>query len=110
MERVKTDMYAVIETGGKQYRAAENDVLRVEKIEANVGDLVTLDQVLMIGSADGVKVGVPYIAGASVTAKVVRQDKGRKIEGFRYKAKKNERKRFGHRQYFTELVIQSVTG
>lgn len=103
-------MYAVIETGGKQYRAAENDVLRVEKIEANVGDVVTLGQVLMIGSESGVKVGAPYVSGASVTAKVVRQDKGKKIEGFTYKPKKNQRKRYGHRQYFTEIVIQSVTG
>jgi large subunit ribosomal protein L21 len=103
-------MYAVIETGGKQYRAAENDVLRVEKIEANVGDVVTLGQVLMIGSESGVKVGAPYVAGASVTAKVVRQDKGKKIEGFTYKPKKNQRKRYGHRQFFTEIVIQSVTG
>ena len=103
-------MYAVIETGGKQYRAAENDVLRVEKIEANVGDVVTLGQVLMIGSESGVKVGAPYVSGASVTAKVVRQDKGKKIEGFTYKPKKNQRKRYGHRQFFTEIVIQSVTG
>ena len=103
-------MYAVIETGGKQYRAAENDVLRVEKIEANVGDVVTLGQVLMIGSENGVKVGAPYVSGASVTAKVVRQDKGKKIEGFTYKPKKNQRKRYGHRQFFTEIVIQSVTG
>ena len=95
-------MYAVIETGGKQYRAAENDVLRVEKIEANVGDVVTLGQVLMIGSENGVKVGAPYVSGASVTAKVVRQDKGKKIEGFTYKPKKNQRKRYGHRQFFTE--------
>ena len=103
-------MYAVIETGGKQYRAAENDVLRVEKIEANVGDVVTLGQVLMIGSESGVKVGAPYVSGASVTAKVTRQAKGPKIEGFTYKPKKNQRKRYGHRQFFTEIVIQSVTG
>lgn len=102
-------MYAVIETGGKQYRAAENDVLRVEKLDANVGDEVTLDKVLLVSTDGGVRVGAPYVEGASVTAKVVRQDKGRKIEGFTFKAKKNERRRFGHRQFFTELKIQSIS-
>src|SRR6476659_1862219 len=103
-------MYAVIETGGKQYRAAENDVLRVEKIEGNVGDEVTLDRVLMVSTDGGIRVGVPYLDGASVTARVVRQGKGRKIEGFTFKAKKNERRRFGHRQFFTELIIQTISG
>lgn len=102
-------MYAVIETGGKQYRASENDVLRVEKLEANVGDEVTLDKVLMVGGEGDVRVGAPYVEGATVTAKVVRQGKGKKIEGFTYKAKKNERRRFGHRQFFTELVVQSIS-
>lgn len=102
-------MFAIIKTGGKQYRAAEKDVLRVEKLEANVGDEVTLDQVLMVSTDTGVIVGAPFVSGASVTAKVTRQGKGRKIEGFTFKAKKNERKRFGHRQFFTELVIQSIT-
>jgi large subunit ribosomal protein L21 len=103
-------MYAVIETGGKQYRAAEKDVLRVEKLEANVGDEITIDQVLMLSTDAGVRVGAPYVQGAQVTARVVRQGKGRKIEGFTFKAKKNERRRFGHRQFFTELVVQSITG
>ena len=102
-------MYAVIETGGKQYRAAENDVLRVEKLEAEVGDEVTLDKVLMVSTDGGVKVGAPYVDGAKVTAKVTRQDKGRKIEGFTFKAKKNERRRFGHRQFYTELKIQTIS-
>ena len=102
-------MYAVIETGGKQYRAAEKDVLRVEKLEANVGEEVTLDKILMVSTDGGVRVGAPYVDGATVTARVVRQGKGRKIEGFRFKAKKNERKRFGHRQFFTELVVQSIS-
>ena len=102
-------MYAVIETGGKQYRVSENDVLRVEKLEAEVGDEVTLDRVLLVSSDGGIKIGAPYVDGATVTAKVVRQGKGRKIEGFTFKAKKNERKRFGHRQFFTELKIQSIS-
>jgi large subunit ribosomal protein L21 len=103
-------MYAVIETGGKQYRAAEKDTLRVEKLEAEVGDEITLDKVLMVSTDSGVKVGAPYVEGAAVTAKVVRQGKGKKIEGMTFKAKKNERKRFGHRQLFTELVVQSISG
>lgn len=102
-------MYAVIETGGKQYRAAENDVLRVEKLEAEVGDEVTLDRVLLVSQEGAVRVGAPYVEGVTVTARVVRQGKGRKIEGFTYKAKKNQRKRFGHRQLFTELVIQTIS-
>jgi len=103
-------MYAVIESGGKQYRAAEASVLRVEKLEAEVGDQVTLDRVLLVSSEAGVKVGAPYVAGASVTAKVTRQGKGRKIQGFTFKAKKNERRRFGHRQPFTELKVETISG
>jgi len=102
-------MYAVVETGGKQYRAAENDTLRVEKLEAEVGDEVTLDRVLMVSTDGGVRVGAPYLDGASVRAKVVRQGKGRKIEGLTFKAKKNERKRYGHRQPFTELVVTTIS-
>ena len=103
-------MYAIIKTGGKQYRATEQDVLRVEKLDANVGDSVTLDEVLMVSSEAGVRVGAPFLAGATVTARVVRQGKGRKIEGFTFKAKKNERKRYGHRQFFTELKIETISG
>lgn len=102
-------MYVVIETGGKQYRAAENDVLRVEKLDAAVGDEVTLDRVLMVSADSGVRVGAPYLDGASVTARVVRQGLGPKIEGFTFKAKKNQRKRFGHRQAFTELMVQTIS-
>lgn len=102
-------MYAIIETGGKQYRATEQDVLRVEKLDGNVGDAVTLSNVLMVSSEAGVRVGAPYVSGAAVTARVVRQGKGRKIEGFTFKAKKNQRKRYGHRQFFTELKIESIS-
>ena len=102
-------MYAVIETGGKQYRVSENDVLRVEKLEAEVGDEVTLDKVLLTSADGSIKVGAPYLDGATVTVKVTRQAKGKKIEGFRFKAKKNERKRYGHRQFYTELKVQSIS-
>ena len=102
-------MNAIIETGGKQYHVAQNDTLRVEKLDAEVGTEVTLDRVLLVTGEGSVRVGAPYVDGASVTARVVRQGKGRKIHGFHYKAKKNQRKRFGHRQLFTELVIQSIS-
>ena len=102
-------MYAVIETGGKQYRASEKDILRVEKLEAEVGDEVTIDKVLLVSNDGNVRVGAPYVDGATVTAKVLRQGKGKKIEGFTFKAKKNERRRYGHRQFFTELAIQTIS-
>jgi large subunit ribosomal protein L21 len=101
-------MYAVIQTGGKQYRVEEKSVVRVEKLDVEVGDSVQLDQVLMLGG-ETVQVGRPFINGASVTARVVRQGLGRKIHGFTYKAKKNVRRRYGHRQRFTELVVESIT-
>src|SRR5437660_9617011 len=103
-------MYAVIETGGKQYRASEQTRLRVEKLEVEVGSEVRLDRVLLVSGDAGVKVGRPYVDGAVVTAKVVRQGKGPKIHGFTFKAKKNQRRRFGHRQLFTELIIQKIEG
>lgn len=101
--------YAVVETGGKQYRAGEASLLRVEKLEAEVGDQVVLDRVLMVSNESGVRVGAPYVEGASVTAKVVRQGKDRKIHGFTFKPKKNQRRRFGHRQQFTELRVESIS-
>lgn len=102
-------MYAVVETGGKQYRVAEKDVLRVEKLEASAGDTVTLDRVLLVSGEGGVRIGAPYLEGVTVTARVLRQGKGRKIEGFTYKPKKNQRRRYGHRQLFTELLIESIS-
>jgi large subunit ribosomal protein L21 len=100
-------MYAVIKAGGKQYRVEEKSVVRVEKLDAAVGDTVQLGEVLMLGG-DSVKVGSPTVAGAAVTARVVRQGLGRKIDGFTYKKRKNERRRYGHRQPFTEVVIESI--
>src|ERR1041384_3290421 len=99
-------MYAVIETGGKQYRASEQTRLRVEKLEVEVGNEVRLDRVLLVSGDGGGEGGRPYVEGAVVTAKGVRQGKGPKIFGFTFKPKKNQRRRFGHRQLFTELIIQ----
>lgn len=102
-------MYAVVESGGKQYRVAVGDVIEVEKLNAADGDEVILDRVLMIGG-DAVKVGTPHVEGAKVTAKVVGTGKQRKILVFKYKPKKNYRRRFGHRQPFTRLEITKIEG
>jgi large subunit ribosomal protein L21 len=103
-------MYAVIRTGGKQYRVAAGDILEVEKLDGNVGDSVTLDDVLMIVDEDDVKIGQPQVEGANVTAKITGQYRGEKIRVFRYSPKKRIRVRRGHRQYLTRLQIESVQG
>ncbi len=103
-------MYAVIETGGKQYRVKEGDTFRVEKLASKPGEVVEFDRVLMVADDDGggVTVGAPHVPGAKVTATVVSEGKARKILVFKYKAKKNYRRRHGHRQPYTEVRIQSV--
>ena len=101
-------MYAIIKTGGKQYRVAEGDEIYVEKLAANEGDEVAFDQVLTIVNDDDVKVGKPFIEGAKVTAKVEAQGKAKKILVFKYKAKSNYRRRQGHRQPFTKFVIEKI--
>lgn len=101
-------MYAIFQTGGKQYRVSEGDVITVEKIAANEGDVVTFDQVLTVVNDADVKVGTPVVEGAKITAKVEKQDKTRKILVFKYKAKSNYRRRQGHRQPFTKLTIEKI--
>jgi large subunit ribosomal protein L21 len=101
-------MYAIIQTGGKQYRVQEGDVLRVEKLEAGEGDVVAFDRVLTVVSSDDVKIGTPVVAGAKVTAKVMAHGKDKKILVFKYKAKSNYRRRQGHRQPFTQVVIEKI--
>jgi large subunit ribosomal protein L21 len=103
-------MYAVIKTGGKQYRVAQGDRLRVEKLAGNVGDTVTLDQVLLVGEGEGVKVGAPLVGGAKVQAKIVAQDRGKKIIIFKFRRRKNYRRKTGHRQPFTALEITGING
>ncbi len=103
-------MYAVIRTGGKQYRVAQGDRLRVEKLPGNVGDTVTLNEVLLVGSGEGVKVGAPLVSGAKVEAKIVAQDRAKKIIVFKFKRRKNYRRKAGHRQPFTALEITNITG
>ena len=103
-------MYAVIKTGGKQYRVAQGDRLRVEKLAGNVGDTVTLGEVLLVGQGDGVKVGAPLVSGAKVEAKIVAQDRGKKIIIFMFRRRKNYRRKTGHRQPFTALEITGIAG
>lgn len=103
-------MYAVIKTGGKQYRVTQGDRLRVEKLAGSVGDTVTLGEVLLVGAGDGVKVGAPLVGGAKVEAKIVGQDKAPKIIIFKFKRRKNYRRKTGHRQPFTALEITGITG
>ena len=101
-------MYAIIRTGGKQYRVSEGDVLEVEKLNVQEGDEVVFDDVLTVVSDGDVKVGQPTVEGAKVTAKVAAQGKADKIFVFKYKAKSNYRKRQGHRQPFTRVEITSI--
>ena len=103
-------MYAIIATGGKQYKVSEGDVIRVEKIEAEKDAEITFDQVLAISGADGFKVGAPVIEGATVTANVVKNGKGKKIHVMTYKPKKNEKRHIGHRQPYTKLQIMAING
>ena len=103
-------MYAIIKTGGKQYRVAEGDVVMVEKLAANEGEAVTFDQVLTVVKDDEVVVGKPLVEGAKVTAKVEAQGKDKKILVFKYKAKSNYRRRQGHRQPFTKVQIEKIEG
>ena len=97
-------MYAIIETGGKQYRIQENDFLFIEKLEVAEGETVVFDKVLMAGE----KVGAPYVEGAKVSAVVAKQGKGPKIIVYKYKAKKNYHKKQGHRQAYTKVQITSI--
>lgn len=101
-------MYAVIVTGGKQYRVAEGDVLNVEKLGADVGDSIDLDKVLMVANDDDVKLGKPYVEGASVQALVKEQGKGDKVTIIKFKRRKNYHKKQGHRQLYTRLEITGI--
>ena len=101
-------MYAVIETGGKQYRVQEGDVISVEKLGLIEGEKTSFDKVLMVSGETGVKAGNPFVEGASVTATVLEEGRGKKVIVYKYKAKKGYHKKNGHRQYFTKLKIDSI--
>lgn len=101
-------MYAVIETGGKQYQVQEGDVVFVEKLDVLPDQTVTLDKVLAVGKEDGLSVGSPYVKGASVSAKVLKNGKGKKITVFTYRPKKDSKRKMGHRQPYTQIKIESI--
>lgn len=101
-------MYALIKTGGKQYRVAQGQTLKVEKIDAEPGATVTLEQVLLIADGDQITVGAPYVQGSSVSATVKRQGRGSKVEIIKFRRRKHHRKQMGHRQSFTELQITGI--
>ena len=102
-------MFAIVETGGKQYKVSKGTVLRVEKLDAAVGDEVVFDKVLAVDMDGDFKVGTPYLPGAQVKAKVLNQGKSKKILVFKYKPKKNYRRLKGHRQLFTEVIVEEIT-
>ena len=101
-------MYAIIVTGGKQYKVENGDVIFVEKLDAEDNAEVTFDKVLAVGTDDGIKVGAPYFDGAKVSAKVLKSGKGKKITVFTYKPKKNEKRKMGHRQPYTKVEISAI--
>jgi len=101
-------LYAVIRTGGKQYKVQEGEVLKLEKLAAEVGETVEFDQILAVKTDGELKIGTPYVEGAKVTAKVLEQGKGKKIVVFKYKPKKNYRRKQGHRQPFTSVRIEKI--
>ena len=101
-------MYAVIEEGGKQYRISEGSKIRVEKRPEEVGSAVELDRVVLVGRDDGAVIGTPYVEGACATAKVLEHGKEDKVIVFKYRRKKNYRRFRGHRQQYTELMVESI--
>ena len=101
-------MYAVIKTGGTQYRVAAGEQIKVEQIPAEVGTEITLDQVLMVGEGESVKIGAPLVSGAKVTAKVIAQARGPKVLIFKMRRRKHYQKHQGHRQSYTELEISGI--
>ena len=101
-------MYAVIKTGGKQYRVQQGDVINVEKINAQADEAVTFEEVLLVGNEGATKIGAPVVEGAKVEGKVLAQVKSKKVVVYKYKAKKNERKKQGHRQPYTKVEITAI--
>ena len=103
-------MYAVFKTGGKQYRAAKGDKLKIEKLDAAEGDSVEFDEVLLIGEGEGVKVGTPLVSGGKVEAKVIAQAKDKKVDVIKFRRRQNYRRTHGHRQHFSLVEITGITG
>ena len=102
-------MYAVIQTGGKQYRVSEGDILRVEKIDSEAGASIDLDKVLMVADGENIKIGTPYVDGGKVTAEVQEHGRGKKVKILKFRRRKHHLKRQGHRQSYTELKITGIS-
>jgi len=102
-------MYAIIETGGKQYRVTEGDIISVEKLNEEVGKTISIKEVIVVEKANDTLIGAPYVAGATVKAEVVENGKADKVVIYKYKAKKDSKKKQGHRQPYTKLQIKSIT-
>ena len=103
-------MYAVIESGGKQHRVEEGEVLKLEKLDAATGDKVDFDKVLMVGGGDDVKIGTPVVEGSKVTAEVVAHGRHKKVKIVKFNRRKHYRKETGHRQWYTEVKITGISG
>jgi len=103
-------MYAVFRTGGKQYRASQGDRLRVERLDAEVGDSVEFDQILLVGEGADVKLGNPLVKGGKVSATVKAQGRGKKVEIIKFRRRKHYKRHHGHRQHYTEVEITSISG
>lgn len=101
-------MYAVIQTGGKQYKVAEGEILKVEKLAGVAGDKLTLDQVLMVKDENGIKIGAPLLQDARITVEVIEQGRAKKIIVYKYKKRKNYRRKQGHRQSYTKIKIEKI--
>ena len=101
-------MYAIIETGGKQYKVAAGDTIYIEKLDVEANADITFDKVIAVGSDEGLKVGAPYVEGAEVSAKAIKNGKAKKITVSTYKPKKNEKRKMGHRQPYTKVEIASI--
>ncbi len=102
-------MYAVIQTGGKQYRVSQGDTLKVEKLGADEGVSVELDKVLMLADGEDIKIGAPYVEGGKVTATIKSHGRGKKVKIIKFRRRKHHMKRQGHRQWFTELEITGIS-
>ncbi len=103
-------MYAIVKTGGKQFKAAKDDILVIEKIEGEAGTAVEFNEVLLVVDGENTQFGAPFLAGTVVKAEIIRQAKAKKINAFNYKPKKNERKRWGHRQPYTHVRVTEIVG
>ena len=103
-------MYAVVTSGGKQHRVIEGETLKVEKLDLATGETLTIDEVLMVGEGESVKIGAPFVAGSKVTAEVLSHGRHDKVTIVKFRRRKHHRKQMGHRQWYTELKITSISG